>query len=209
MFSNDAKENGGEGFEAKLASLIDHVSHILGLPTTRRKARKFLLKSAPSDLKFNTNLISIRKFQIEKCYPLLAGASAENETKGFTYVRRRSEIGDFGGFAAYGETRVVIRDQERIELKRVLTNREYGYASSQADPSRHVVRTVRTCFLLGQNSIYIEEYQAPCPRHTLMYVQASSDKGNDLNLPTFTNDVIVREVTGQTEYSSRTISTRS
>ena len=42
-----------------------------------------------------------------------------------------------------------------------------------------------------------------------MYVQASSDKGNDLNLPTFINDVIVREVTGQTEYSSRTISTRS
>ena len=54
---------------------------------------------------------------------------------------------------------MVIRDGERIELKRVLTHREYGIFSSQADPSRHVVRTVRTCFLLGGNSIYIEQFQ--------------------------------------------------
>ena len=33
VFSNDEKENGGKGFEAKLRSLIDHVSHMLGLPT--------------------------------------------------------------------------------------------------------------------------------------------------------------------------------
>ena len=45
VFTNDAKENGGAGFEAKMRSLIDQVSLLLGLPTTRRKAQKFLLKS--------------------------------------------------------------------------------------------------------------------------------------------------------------------
>lgn len=209
VFSNDAKENDGEGFEAKLRSLIDHVSHILGLPTTRRKARKYLLNAMPLDEEYENSSISIRKFQIEKCYPLVLGASANDESKGYTYVRRRSEVGDHGGFAAYGETSVKMIDGERIELKRVLSHREYGIASSRADPSRHVVRTVRTCFLIGGQSIYIEQFQSPCPKITLMYVQASSDKNDDeLVLPEFIKKCIVREVTGIDEYSSRTISTR-
>ena len=246
VFSNDAKEHGGEGFEAKLRSLIDHVSHILGLPTTRRKARKYLLQESPSDEAFEKESIAFRKFQIEKCYPLVLGASANDESKGYTYVRRRSEVGDQGGFAAYGETQVKLVDGERIELKRVLSHREYGIASSRAgnsnfnplfvfwcqplangslfvcffcfpcvllaktsDPSRHVVRTVRTCFLIDGQSIYIERFQSPCPKITLMYVQASSGEGGDeLNVPAFIRECVVREVTGQNEYSSRRISTR-
>ena len=210
VFSNDSKENGGEGFEAKLRSLIDHVSHMLGLPTTRRKARKYLLESTPPDDAFKEADIAIRKFSIEKCYPQVVGASADDESKGYTYVRRRTQIGDNSGFAAYGETRVIIRDGDRIELKRVLSHREYGLASSQADPSRHVVRTVRTCFLLGGSSIYIEQFQSPCPRVSLMYVQASSSQSEDeINFPPFIKSLILREVTGRSEYSSRTISTRS
>ena len=138
-------------------------------------------------------------------------------------------------------------DGERIELKRVLSHREYGIASSRAgnsnsyslsvfwfqhlangpllfvclfppphlsacktsDPSRHVVRTVRTCFLIDGQSIYIERFQSPCPKITLMYVQASSGEGGDeLNVPAFIRECVVREVTGQNEYSSRRISTR-
>ena len=137
--------------------------------------------------------------------------SATDESKGFTYVRRRQEVGDnAGGFASYGETRVTFRAGNRIELKRVLSHREYGIASSLADPSRHVVRTVRTCFMLGRNSFYIENFVVPRKGLTLMYAQSTpgSDGLDVSSFPDFIKKSVDREVTGLPEYTSRNISTR-
>ena len=211
VFTNDAKENGGAGFEAKMRSLIDQVSVLLGLPTTRRKAQKFLLKANVFPADFAAAGVATRVFQIEKLYPLTPGVSATDESKGFTYVRRRQEVGDnAGGFASYGETRVTFREGERIEMKRVLSHREYGIAASLADPSRHVVRTVRTCFMLGRNSFYIESFVVPRKGLTLMYAQ-STPGGDGLDVhtfPAFIRKMVEREVTGLKEYTSRNISTR-
>jgi hypothetical protein len=42
-----------------------------------------------------------------------------------------------------------------------------------------------------------------------MYVQASSNQGDaELDMPSFLKDLIVQEVTGESEFSSRAISTR-
>ena len=141
----------------------------------------------------------------------MPGVSAEDETLGFTYVRRRAEVVANGsGYASYGETRVVMLDGERIERKRVLTHREYGILSSQADPSRHIVRTLRTCFNLGTLSLFIERFQAPCPQYCLMYVQAGPGARKDerFEFPAFIQELVQKEVTGESAYASRTISTR-
>ena len=105
---------------------------------------------------------------------------------------------------------MTFREGERIEMKRVLSHREYGIAASLADPSRHVVRTVRTCFMLGRNSFYIESFVVPRKGLTLMYAQ-STPGGDGLDVhtfPAFIRKMVEREVTGLKEYTSRNISTR-
>lgn len=104
--------------------------------------------------------VESKTFTIEKCYPLYPGSSRDDgsEEHGFTYVRRRSSE---EGFASYGETRVEKRDGEKIEMKRVLNSQEYARLMACADPARHVVRTARTCFIVGSLSVYIERFLTP------------------------------------------------
>ena len=149
-------------------------------------------------------------FQIEKLYPLTPGVSATDESKGFTYVRRRQEVGDnAGGFASYGETRVTFRAGNR-ELKRVLSHRSMVSRPLWRILPRHVVRTVRTCFMLGRNSFYIENFVVPRKGLTLMYAQSTpgSDGLDVSSFPDFIKKSVDREVTGLPEYTSRNISTR-
>merc|ERR1711957_917017 len=102
-----------------MRSLISEVSRLVGLPATDRKKRKFLLSGVPTAEMFAAAGILTKTFNIEKCYPLSTGTSDAE----YTYVRRRASE---EGYASYGETRVVVRDGEKLELKRNLSEREYA-----------------------------------------------------------------------------------
>mmetsp|Transcript_20385 Transcript_20385/g.48304 ORF Transcript_20385/g.48304 Transcript_20385/m.48304 type:complete len:335 (-) Transcript_20385:200-1204(-) len=198
--------NGDGGFEGKLRALIASVSRLVGLPATGRKARKFLLRpgSKVSKAELAQAGVECKTFTIEKCYPLLpgnGGASANgSEETGYTYVRRRSSE---EGFASYGETRVEVKDGETIELKRVLKASEYARMVSHADPSRHIVRTQRTCFSVGSLSVYIERFLSPHQGLQVLYVQAEqAEKDRALELPPPLRQAVEMEVTGERQYSA-------
>ena len=81
-----------------MSKLILRICDFCGLPSTRRKARKFLLNSNSSD-KIPEDVHS-EIFEIEKVYPMQA---SENDKRGYTFVRKRTKL----NIAGKGKTKKV------------------------------------------------------------------------------------------------------
>jgi len=195
--------NEAGGFEGKMRCLISEVSRLVGLPTTTRKARKFLLSRPPSSQMFLTAGIVTKVFTIEKIYPLRHQHGADEEG-GYSFVRRRASE---EGYASYGETRVLYIEGEKVETKRVLSEHEYAMAMQAADPARHIIRTVRTNFTWGKSVIYMEKHLQPFSELCILYVQTDPQLDQaKLQLPPFIEQYVEAEVTGQSEYSSYSLS---
>lgn len=77
----------------------------------------------------------------------------------YSFVRCRSQF----GLPAYGMTTVRhLQDGEQVDLKRVITAREYSYAvRHRADSKRHNVKQQRICFLWQDQSFQIHIYKEP------------------------------------------------
>jgi predicted ATPase len=195
--------NKDTGFEAKMAKLMSRVCELCGLPSTNRKARKFLLSdcTVPADIKSVC-------FKIEKIYPFQL---AEKGGAGYTFVRKRTKINGADAIHSYGFTRVRIDEStgQKVEVKRILTGREYAQISENPDPKRYTVLQERTSFLLNESTCYICKYLAPSKVAGLqiLYVQSSSTEDStrtDNNFPTWLN--VQREITGDSNFSSYTMS---
>jgi len=190
-------------FEGKLQRLVARLSALIGLPTTRKKFRKYVLSSPfttsciPATVKFET-------FEVEKVYLRM-----NNERQGlgaladYRFVRRRAQ----GALCAYGETTVRFNfDGQKIERKRIIRSREYKAAiATMADPSRRVVRQIRHSFLW--ESHYYEIYVYDTPRHGLCILNTQVDGEKDTPLPPFLK--LVKEVTGDEQYSAYFVSLKS
>jgi predicted ATPase len=178
-------------FEAKMRALVSKVSHVVGLPSTERTTRKFEIKSVPevgSDMW--PEGLRVQVFDIEKVYlttgdreakptvdaspppPPSSGAAAAAEGGGasadtadsghesYSFVRRRGPAGSTK--AVFQQTTVLLSSGQRIETKRILTSRDYGYAVAQrADPTRHVVVQRRLTFIWRDQSFQIHQYTSP------------------------------------------------
>jgi hypothetical protein len=194
------------GFEGKLQRLVDCVASLVGLPTRGKGSRKFLLKCFPAvDLPVVNEI-----FVCEKVYLTGAAAAAPSGRGGgdsgaYLFVRKR--MSSHG--TTYGQTVVTAAADDGqnhiIELKRVITGREYGEAvATRADPHRAVVRQRRLCFLW--NAVYVEvNCYLEGPHEGLCLMQAQA--GADWTPPPFVD--VVEEVTGQKGYSAYVLSSVS
>ena len=198
-------------FEQKMSKLILRICDFCGLPSTRRKARKFLLNSNSSD-----NIpddVHRKVFEIEKVYPMQA---SENDKQGYTFVRKRTKLRmdrdteqQVVAQNSYGFTRVRIEEAtgEKIEVKRILTGREYSQFCENKDPTRYVVIQHRISFIYKESTCYICKYLSPetVKGLEILYVQSSHGTDSDeLHLPEWID--VNKEITGEMEYSSYKIS---
>ena len=98
-----------------------------------------------------------------------------------------------------------------VHLKRVLSAREYSYAvRHRNDPTRHIIKQQRVCFLYENQSFQIHVYKEPASIAGLamLHVQASGDKARDLSIPSFLE--IAQELPAKDEtYSAYKVSLKN
>jgi hypothetical protein len=98
----------------------------------------------------------------------------------YAFIRKRSQ----GNMTVHGLTTVVRRksDNTRMELKRIITDREYLQSKlSNADPTRHIVKQRRICFIWENASFHIHQYQAPISDLEIVHIQ--TEGSDDFVIP--------------------------
>ena len=76
---------------------------------------------------------------------------------------------------------------EWIELKRIISAREYSAAYKSRDLSRHIVRQNRISFLYEQQSFTVHMYETPAEGLCILHAQVESkaDEEPEVKLPDF------------------------
>eukprot|EP01134_Creolimax_fragrantissima_P005574 CFRG5574T1 len=217
-------------FEGKMRRIINAASLVLGLPTTKRKARKYLLKSIPD---WSTIHCKYEMFDVTKVY--LRGSkmregdgnnlqvdtpqnSANEATSDkdfvpserilYSFVRRRTA----GTMSSHNQTTMVevteMIDGEiktrTFERKTIISQRTYAQALNMADPKRNQVIQKRVSFLWEGAYLTVVEYMNVKPGLCVLRVQESKDDDGDFSIPDFLD--VDREVGKEPQYSSYTLS---
>lgn len=99
--------------------------------------------------------------------------------------------------------------EEPIELKRIITAREYSAAYKSRDMSRHIVKQDRISFLYEHQSFTVHMYETPAEGLSILHAQVESKNNEDpvVNLPDFLN--VDRQLGGpedETKYGSYALS---
>jgi hypothetical protein len=89
----------------------------------------------------------------------------------YSFIRRRSQK----GFSVFGHTTVSTHPSgERVEVKRIITKREYEWMKSMyADSSRNVVVQRRYCFLWEGKTFSLYRYLEPLNSLCILHCQAA------------------------------------
>lgn len=76
---------------------------------------------------------------------------------------------------------------ELVELKRIITAREYSASYKVRDLSRHIVRQERISFLYERQSFTVHIYKNPSPGLCILHAQVESTNGEEpvVKLPEF------------------------
>lgn len=173
----------------------------MGLPLVQRTPTKFLLSSTNPigveaviksqegdeiELSLRSELNKcgesgehLQVFEVEKIYVLTGGGTDEgpgheDEKKQelqYSFIRRRSQK----GFSVYGHTTVSTHPSgERVEVKRIITKREYEWMKSMyADASRNVIIQKRYCFLWQGKTYSLYRYMEPLHSLFILHCQAA------------------------------------
>jgi predicted ATPase len=149
-------------FEGKMQRLIEAVAKLVGLPTNlSRAATKFKLLAIPDLSKFT---VDYQIFEVEKIYLLAPATEQFNEPSSgsshqYSFIRKRTIIGKDGnkvGGSVYGITLVKKTiDGQIMEMKRIITSREYASSMKQRDVTRHIIQQKRISFLYKHQSFSI------------------------------------------------------
>mmetsp|Transcript_7286 Transcript_7286/g.10886 ORF Transcript_7286/g.10886 Transcript_7286/m.10886 type:complete len:422 (-) Transcript_7286:53-1318(-) len=180
--------SGNTDFEAKLQRLIDAAAKLVGLPTNlqRNRKNKFLLKCPPDLSNFPVD-VQYQEFDIEKVYlyddeDLDSGFSEE-----YSFVRKRTygKQNKSPQAVTFGHTTVrkIRNSNKEIEVKRIISVREYNAAIKTADPTRRVIKQTRISFLWQTQSFVVHIYNAPVNNICLLYCQVEGD--GEVELPPF------------------------
>lgn len=125
----------------------------------------------------------------------------DNSPKGsYRFIRKRSMVGRDG--RAKGTVYQLTEAQkpenangngEMIEVKRIITAREYWAAYKSRDLTRHIVRQERICFLYERQSFTVHCFITPADGLCILHaqvVESSQEEGNEttpvfVQLPSF------------------------
>ena len=99
----------------------------------------------------------------------------------YSFIRKRTQIVESGGKGtSYGLTVVSItHDRKVIEVKRIITAREYASAFKTRDLSRHIVRQQRISFLWNMQSFNIHVYNEPISNLCILHAQVDENPNID------------------------------
>lgn len=180
-------------FEDKLKHLLREICVVLGVPEPVETERKFLV--APD---FNpSDFGGYEPVDIEQFY-LLSGAS-----DGGLRFRKRGQHGD----SVYFETRKRsgADPSSRFETERFITAGEYEFGKQFKIPGSRFVRKTRSCFVYEHQYFELDEFEDPELPYCLLELELASPD-QPMTLPPFLN--IVREVTGEAEWSNFALAMR-
>ncbi|KAM0682460.1 hypothetical protein MDAP_002299 [Mitosporidium daphniae] len=137
--------------------------------------------------------ISFRDFDVRHDYLI----STDDST---TRIRRRG----FSSSSSYSITQQKTVNGERVEVRRILSPKEYELFLSQTDPSHCPIIKKRRCFLWKERYYQIDLFESPNPGLLLLeaYVVPSPNCTTDSekkDLPPFLN--VSKDITGEKAYS--------
>jgi hypothetical protein len=177
-------------FEGKMNRLVNVISKLVGLPSgLKRRSAKFLLKSKPIVDNFPPEMVH-QTFEVEKVY---LQQSDKRNPDNYSFIRRRTNVDSKGRLvgSVYQLTSVQFNNEEVIEHKRIISQREYSAAYFTRDQSRHVVQQRRISFLYENQSFQVHVYVQPAPDlcilHAQVEQQGKDDKEEEVKLPPFLN----------------------
>ena len=173
-------------FEGKMSRLIDVIAKIVGLPSNlRRRSAKFLLKKQTDILQFFPPDIDYQIFDVEKIYL----KRAHDNEQDYSFIRRRTNVKADGSQSGsvYQLTTVSYAADEMVEVKRIISQREYQTASLSRDESRHIVQQRRISFLYAKQSFTVHIYQQPVNHLSILHAQVEAKNEEDpaVTLPPF------------------------
>ena len=172
-------------FEGKLQRLVDTTAQLVGLPAhLSRTTTKFLLKRRPNIDEFPPE-IKYNVFMVEKVYLYdedkelrSSQTSGSDITEEYSFVRKRTSLCKDGHRlgSAYGQTTVKRTvDGQAIEVKRIISRREYVASYKNRDQSRHIVKQKRISFLYNMQSFNIHMYEEPSSVGDLCILHAQAE----------------------------------
>ena len=179
------------GFDEKVRAATAAACRVLGIPEPLEVERKFLLEHAPRYLPVRAVTVGI-----EQVY-LLSEEGTEAR------VRRR---GHDGGHVYTHTVKRRLGPGRAVEVERPISSLEYVHLLDNADPACRPIRKKRTCFVWEGRYFEMDEFDdRPSPLATLEVELADID--DPVALPPFLP--IVRELTGDPEFSNRRLARRA
>ncbi|KAL8615265.1 hypothetical protein ACOMHN_051757 [Nucella lapillus] len=182
------------GFDIKISKMISAVCTRIGIDLGDRLApnsikRKFLVTHIPELAAFPhcQEFTVIHDYLVTPSRKMQARLRKRGQEGNwtFTHTIRRPEI-----------------NEESVELRMPVTEKDYEILLAQRDDKHHKVFKVRRCFLWQNQYFQLDIYQAPCPDKCqgLMLLETFTAKDrHSVRLPGFIT--VEREVTGEASYS--------
>lgn len=166
-------------FETKMQRLVKATSKLVGLPSDAKKeTTKFLLKQIPNITDFPSQ-VRYHVFDVEKVFLHVNSDSEETE---YSYVRKRALKNSVG--ASFGYTNIQkTKEGQIIELKRIITEREYNEYLKFKDKSRGIIKQMRVAFVWETQSFNIHTYIQPVDGVSILHCQ--SDPSEEIRVPPF------------------------
>jgi AAA domain len=169
-------------FEGKMSRLVDIISKIVGLPSNmKRRSAKFLLKSRPDYTKFPPE-IDFQVFEVEKVY--LQRLNSDSGENNYSFIRRRSNVDRKTGKVLGSVCQITnvkrASNDEMIEQKRIISQREYAEAYRARDSQRHIVRQRRISFLYEKQSFNVHLYESPVSDVFILHAQVEAKNGDQV-----------------------------
>lgn len=189
-------------FNAKIRRMIHMVCKRLGIETgdnlyINARKIKFLVKGpVPVEDKFP---VAFRDFDVEHIY--LKSHSKAQQAR----LRRRSRKGKHN----YTHTLRKTQLNQKVEVKSVITSRDWINMSQQAETNNHHIYKKRRCFLYNNQHFQLDMYQEPCNTmcKDLIILETYTTLSNEeltKRLPDFLN--IQEDVTSNSDYSMYNLS---
>ncbi|XP_076452635.1 TRPL translocation defect protein 14-like [Babylonia areolata] len=182
------------GFEAKISKMISAVCTRIGIDLGDRLApnsikRKYLVTHIPdvSEFPHHQEFSVVHDYLVTPSRKMQARLRKRGQEGNWTYTHtiRRPEI-----------------NEESVELRMPVTEKDYEILLAQRDDKHHTVYKIRRCFLWQNQYFQLDIYQSPCPDKCqgLMLLETFTAQDRDaLTLPDFIT--IQGEVTGDPRYS--------
>jgi CYTH domain-containing protein len=178
-------------FEKKKKRALQEICRVLGIPEPLEIERKFLV-----DQKFDTSGITVPHAKIYITQHYLE----QKEENTIERVRKRAQ---FNSPLYIHTIKKTISKGTNIEIERFISQAEYVEFLERQDRERFPVSKIRVCFLWKNQYFEMDFICSPIQLNLLELEVMSMD--DSISFPSFIP--IVREVTGERDYSNAVIAT--